>query len=187
MGSESHPKLVPSGNSRKIPFGEMIRSVFHAGISPRGGATAFAYVILLLLCASAALAQQATDVNSFYEGQKIAKVDLVGNAASDLSYLRDLVGLKPGDSYSAARAEASKQALRLTGRFAKVETQVRAEPAGLSVLFILEPASYLGTVNFPGATKVFSYPRLLQVAILPIQDPCIEQEAARGQGALVHF
>src|SRR5438270_5623254 len=74
----------------------------------------------------------AADVN--YEGQKIAKVDLIGHPSLDVNPLRGLLLIKPGDSYSSKRVEASVQALKLTRHFGKVEPQVRAEAAGLSLV-----------------------------------------------------
>jgi outer membrane protein assembly factor BamA len=127
----------------------------------------------------------ASDVN--YEGQKIAKVDLIGHPSLDVNPLRGLLLIQPGDAYSSKRVEASVQALKLTGHFGKVEPQVRAEAAGLSLVFVLEPASYIGVITFPGATKVFSYTRLLQVANLPDQDPYQEKEVERADAALVKF
>ncbi|GAC1701328.1 MAG: hypothetical protein NVS9B4_04390 [Candidatus Acidiferrum sp.] len=122
-----------------------------------------------------------------YEGQKIAKVELIANPTVDTAPLRELLLVNPGDPYSSKRVEASVQALKLTGHFGKVEPQVRAEAEGLALVFVLEPASYMGILTFPGATKVFSYTRLLQVANLPDQDPYQESEADRAQAALEKF
>ncbi len=44
-------------------------------------------------------------------------------------------------------------------------------PTGLRLNFLLEPAFYVGMVNFRGLTKTISYTRLLQVVDLPDEDP----------------
>jgi hypothetical protein len=45
------------------------------------------------------------------------------------------------------------------------------EQSGLRLEFILEPAYYLGIIEFPGALKAFSYTRLLQTINYPAGEP----------------
>jgi outer membrane protein assembly factor BamA len=61
------------------------------------------------------------------------------------------------------------------------------DPSGLRLNFLLEPAYYLGMVNFPGAIKAFSYARLLQVVNLPDEDPYDKARVVVGQQALQDF
>src|SRR4030095_12649868 len=86
-----------------------------------------------------------------------------------------------------ADVEASIAALEHTGMFPKVQVTVVPDPSGLRLNFLLEPAYYLGMVNFPGAVKAFSYTRLLQVANLPDEDPYDKARVAVAQQALQDF
>lgn len=122
-----------------------------------------------------------------YEGQKLSKIELVAHPTVDTERLRSVLLVKPGDPYSAARVEASIQKLRLTGRFSKVQTQVRPQAAGLILTFVMEPASYIGMITFPGALKTFSYTRLLQVVNLANQDPYLEEQVLQADTALQRF
>jgi len=78
-------------------------------------------------------------------------------------------------------------ALKETGRFSKVELDVKPDPGGLRVTFTLEPALYFGIFQFPGATKSFSYTRLLQVIDIPNQTPYQEGVVAKAGEALLQF
>src|ERR1700730_788863 len=86
-------------------------------------------------------------------------------------------------------------ALKKTGRFTKVEVDVKpdpgglhvTDPGGLHVTFTLEPALYFGIFQFPGATKNFSYTRLLQVIDIPNQTPYQQDVVAKAGGALLQF
>ena len=51
----------------------------------------------------------------------------------------------------------------------------------------MEPVFYSGTILFPGATKVFSYPRLLQVVDYPEQVPYEASRAEQGEPRLTKF
>jgi outer membrane protein assembly factor BamA len=106
-----------------------------------------------------------------YEGQRVASVDLIANPTISIESLRPLVQQSPGEAYSPTKVESTIAALRQTGRFNKVEVDVKPDPGGLRVAFILEPALYFGIFDFPGATKKFSYTRLLQVIDIPDQTP----------------
>ncbi len=128
--------------------------------------------LLLLLCVAMSRAQLATlGPQAVYEGQTVVAVDLIGNPHRDVEPLRSLLSQKEGQPYSQANVEASITALQQKGGFPKVTVTVAPEPSGLRLDFLLEPAYYLGIVAFPGATKIFSYTRLLQVVNFPDEDP----------------
>ena len=114
-------------------------------------------------------------------------IDLIGNPHRDVDALRPLVEQKAGQPYSQSKVEASIAALEGTGQFPKVQVNVVPDPAGLRLNFLLEPAYYLGMVNFPGATKIFSYTRLLQVADLHEEDPYDKTRVAISEKALQDF
>ena len=105
--------------------------------------------------------QQSSKVS--YDGQRVTAVDLVANPKISVDSLRPLVQQKPDEAYSTPKVEGTMSALKETGRFSKVEVDVKPDSGGLRVTFTLEPVLYFGIFQFPGATKSFSYTRLLQV------------------------
>src|SRR3984893_6861404 len=122
-----------------------------------------------------------------YDGQRVAAVDLVANPKIPVDSLRPLVQQKPDEAYSTPKVEGTISALKETGRFTKVEVDVKPDPGGLHVTFTLEPALYFGIFQFPGATKSFSYTRLLQVIDIPNQTPYQQDVVAKAGGALLQF
>lgn len=106
-----------------------------------------------------------------YEGQNVSSVSLIANPHRDLDPLRSVVTQKAGEPYSQKKIDESVSALQQKGDFEKVRVEVVPEIRGLRVNFILEPAWYLGVLQFSGATKSFSYTRLLQVVNLEDEDP----------------
>jgi len=124
---------------------------------------------------------------SAYEGQNVSTVSLIANPHRNLDPLRSLVTQRAGSPYSTAEIQASVIALQHAGDFAKVRINVVPEIAGLRVNFLLEPAFYLGIVEFPGAEKSFSYTRLLQVANLADEDPYDPSRIPIAENALRDF
>jgi outer membrane protein insertion porin family len=145
-------------------------------------------VLLLLVLAFPAGAQVAVQgPQPVYEGQNVSAIDLIGNPHRDAEPLRDLIEQKAGKPYSQAQVDASVAALQQTGKFPKVTVTVVPDLAGLRLNFLLEPAYYLGLVDFPGATKLFAYTRLLQVADLPQEDPFDKARIGVAEKALADF
>jgi outer membrane protein insertion porin family len=122
-----------------------------------------------------------------YEGQPVATVELVTDPSIDVQNLRPLVQQKPTEPYSNQKVQTTIQALERTGIFKRVDVEVQPEPAGLHVIFAMEPTYYYGITKFPGAEKIFTYTRLLQVANLPDQDPYTPKKVEDAQGALLNF
>lgn len=144
--------------------------------------------LLLLVFAIGSWAQVAVQApQPVYEGQNVGAIDLVANPHRDIGTLWPLVEQKAGEPYSQSKVEASIAALQGTGQFPKVEVNVVPDPAGLRLNFLLEPAYYLGMVTFPGATKVFSYTRLLQVADVHEEDPYDTTRVAASEKNLQDF
>ncbi len=145
-------------------------------------------ILVVLAGASCVQCQQAGDNNkASYEGQEVAAVDLVADPRVPIESLQPLVQQKTGEGYSASRVESTISALRGTGRFSKVEVEVNPDRDGLHVTFILEPALYFGVFDFPGATKGFSYTRLLQVIDIPNQMPYKQDVVSKATGNLLKF
>ena len=144
-----------------------------------------ALVSLLAVGAWAQLAVQSPQ--PVYEGQNVGAIDLIANPHRDVEPLRSLIEQKAGQPYSQSKVEASIPALEYAGQFSKVEVNVVPDPSGLRLNFLLEPAYYVGMVSFPGATKPFSYTRLLQVAGLLEEDPYDKDRVALAEKALQEF
>jgi outer membrane protein insertion porin family len=122
-----------------------------------------------------------------YEGQNVAAVELVANPKISVDSLRPLVQQQTGEPYSGSKVENTISALEGTGRFNNVEVDVKPDPAGLHVIFTLEPALYFGIFDFPGATKGFSYTRLLQVVDIPNRTPYQQDLVSKAEDNLQQF
>jgi outer membrane protein insertion porin family len=122
-----------------------------------------------------------------FEGQQVGSVDLVANPRIDVNQYRSLIVQKPGEPYSAAKVEASVKALEETQAFSKVQPQVKPDPAGLKLTFVLEPAYYIGMITFPGALKKFTYTRLLQIVNLQDQSTYQQSQVQNSESALKNF
>jgi outer membrane protein insertion porin family len=122
-----------------------------------------------------------------YEGQTVSAIDMIANPRRDVDSLRLFVAQKVGQPYSEANVKASIAALETNGNFEKVTVDVIPETSGLRLNFILEPAYYLGVIEFPEAAKYFSYTRLLQVTNFADQDPYDPGRLAVAEQALQNF
>jgi outer membrane protein insertion porin family len=148
----------------------------------------FVLLFLPLLFVALACGQLALQApQAVYDGQIVGAIDLVGNPHRDLEPYRQLVVQKAGEPYSQEKVLSSIAGLEHTGQFPKVQATVVPDPSGLRVNFLLEPAYYLGMINFPGATNVFPYIRLLQVVNLPDEDPYDKVRVTLAQQALQKF
>jgi outer membrane protein insertion porin family len=143
--------------------------------------------VLVLISASAAAQLAFQAPSSTYDGQQVSTVSLIANPHRDLQTLYRLVTQHPGEPYSQKKIDADAEALQQAGKFPKVEVSVVPEVAGLRVEFLLEPAYYVGVVEFPGATKSFSYTRLLQTADLSDEDPYDPSRIPVAEKALESF
>src|SRR3981081_4237142 len=131
-------------------------------------------VLFFLLFSLVGVAAQVPTVvgpQPLYEGQPVTAVDLIANPHRDVEPLRAFVSQKPREPYSQEKVQASIDALHKTGQFEKVTVDVVPDLAGLRLNFILEPAYYLGVIEFQGLAKYFSFKRLLQVVAIPEEDP----------------
>jgi outer membrane protein assembly factor BamA len=122
-----------------------------------------------------------------YEGQNVSAVSLIANPHRNLEPLYALVEQKKDAPYSQQKIDASTQALQKAGNFPQVHVTVVPEVKGLRINFLLEPAYYLGVVEFGSATREFAYTRLLQVASLADEDPFDPSRLPASETALTNF
>ena len=151
----------------------------------------FALFLALLLSTLCAVAQITGPVYvsppSTYVGQKVGTIELVANPKLNVDAYRPLIQQPENSPYSVSKLQASMNALKRTGRFKKIELEVRPDPQGLHLTFVLQPALYFGLVEFPGADKKFTYTRLLQVVNVPNEEPYDQSRVADGANALLKF
>lgn len=141
-------------------------------------------LFLLVRMATAQLAPQSPQ--AAYEGENVSAVALIANPHRNLQPLFKYVTQRVGEPYSAREIEASTVALKGAG-FEKVQVNVVPELAGLRINFLLEPAYFLGAVDFRGIEKLFSYTRLLQLVDLPDEDPYDPGRLPGSVTALTNF
>jgi outer membrane protein assembly factor BamA len=146
-------------------------------------------ILTLILFSSIAGEAQlsSTPPQAFYDGQTVTAVDLIADPHRDVDSLRPLIAQKPGQPYSQAEVQASISALQRSAGVEKVTVNVIPDISGLRLDFILEPAYYLGMVDFQGIAASFSYTRLLQVVDLQEEDPYDQARIPIAEAALVHF
>ena len=137
--------------------------------------------LILLLLQVYSLAQVS------YDGQMVSSIRVIADPHIDVEHLTPLISQKVGQPYSQSDVQRSVEALKRAGHFTKVAIDGDPEPAGLRLNFILEPAYYIGVVNFPGATKVFSYTRLLQVINFEDQQPYDKSRMPEQESLLLTF
>ena len=122
-----------------------------------------------------------------YEGQTVTAIDLVANPHRDTEPLRSVITQKVGQPYSHDKIGESVLALEKAGKFPKVAAQVTADPSGLRVSFILEPAYRVGIVDFSVFSRRFAYTRLQQVANLSDEEPYNPARLPTAETALLDF
>ena len=112
--------------------------------------------ILFFLLTAATWAQLAVQApQPVYNGQNVAAIDLIGNPHHDMELFRSLIVQKIGEPYSQDKVEASIAALEHSGQFPKVQVNVVPDTSGLRLNFLLEPAYYLGVIDFPEPRNFF--------------------------------
>jgi len=144
--------------------------------------------LLLLVAAGNAFGQRSyAGAEAAYQGETINSIDLVANPHVDVQRFRSLLAQKVGEPYSQDKVEASITALERTNKFGAVKASVTPQPQGLRLTFILEPAYYLGVIDFPEMAKHFSYVRLLQVTNFSSDDPYDKSLLPEAESALLKF
>src|SRR5215471_13511048 len=121
-----------------------------------------------------------------HEGQVVSQVELTGRPDVDTAQYRHLIPIHPGEQISRARILEAIDALRNTHRFDDVQVDLKPEFDGVRVVFILQPAFYVGLYQFPGAER-FSYGLLIQVSRFSAQEPYSPVDVKNAQQALLTY
>ena len=143
------------------------------------------FFLCLAMVGTVRAQQSYEELQAAYEGEPVIAIDLVANPHVDTELLQALVQQKTGQPYSEKDVAASVAALEGTKKFESVTLNVNAGHEGLRLSFILEPAYYIGIIEFPEAARRFSYIRLLQVANLSDQEPYDKARIPEAEASLL--
>lgn len=124
---------------------------------------------------------------SLYKGQNVSSVDVAGQPGITLSDVQNLITTKQGQPLEQKQVEGDVNTLIEKGGYKGVRLDIEPESSGVRLVFVLQPATYVGVYDFPGATKEFSYARLLQVANYNAQSPYSATDVRNSEDSLVQF
>lgn len=145
--------------------------------------------ILFLIGAFPARGQQTTpSTYAGFEGKKVSSVDVaIQPQITDVTPFRKLIQQKAEAPFSMKAVQDSVAALQKTNLFSQVQVKVTPEASGLRVIFLLQPADFVGLISFPGATREFAYTQLLEAVNIPAQSAFTTDLLPQGQKALLAF
>lgn len=123
---------------------------------------------------------------SSYDGQNVSSIQIAGQPQVQYEQLAPLLIQKPGEPFSKEKVDQTAAALKAKGNFTAVRIRVEPEADGIRVVFVLEPAVYIGIFEFPGAGR-FPYSRLLQVSNYPVQTAFNAPELEADRKSLLTF
>ncbi|HEV2992441.1 MAG TPA: POTRA domain-containing protein [Candidatus Angelobacter sp.] len=145
------------------------------------------YLCVFILALQILTAQQITPPTISYEGQNVSAVDIAGRPDLNVRQLRSLIAQPTEAPYSKTKIDETMAALKNATNSKDVQLEVRPQPNGLQILFVLQPAYYFGIFDFGTATKVFTYTRLLQVSNYPNQEPYSSSRVEEAESGLIDF
>jgi outer membrane protein insertion porin family len=132
-------------------------------------------------------APQIEEILPSYEGQNVSSVELAGRPDVNTEKFLPMLAIRQGQPFARAKVDQSVAALKKTGQFHDVLIEVRPEPEGIRVLFVLQPAMYFGIYEFPGATSRFQYSRLVQISNYPPRGAYSSVDVQQARDALQTF
>jgi outer membrane protein assembly factor BamA len=148
---------------------------------------AVAALALLILSWPAWSQQSPEQAASSYAGQTVSSVDVAGRPGLTFKNVQNLILLKQGQPLVQNEVDATVAALKQNTGAQNVNLNLLPEADGVRVIFILQPAVYVGMYEFPGALREFAYARLLQVADYNSQMPYSANDVEHAENALVQF
>ena len=163
-------------------------------LNPRGSERRFHFLFAILLaccCGVSSLAQDSADATTqimqSYEGQNVSSVEIAGQPNLDASKYEPLIQLKQGEPFNSDKIAVTVAALRKTGDFQNVVLDLRPETNGVRVMFVAQPGYYIALYDFPGALKIYTYSRLIQVANYRAEEPYSALDTKQAAAALEKF
>jgi outer membrane protein assembly factor BamA len=143
--------------------------------------------LVVILSFTAVLNAQRMPAAAIFEDQPVIAVDLIARPTLHTEMLRHLVVQQAGQPYSTQKIAESVSALKATGQFTGIETNVIPEQGGLRLELIMDPVFYIGTFEFPEAARTFNYVQLLGVLRYPSDEPYEKSRVDQAVPALQHF
>jgi outer membrane protein assembly factor BamA len=134
------------------------------------------------------VAQQAQPASyAGFNGQPVSAVNVAAGPNVDVGAMRRLIPQQPGEPFSEDLLQQSVRALQQTHQFSQVQVSLEPEQAGVRLLFILQPASYVGVLDFPGTGTEFPYTALVQATNIPDQSPYFMDLLVSGRLGLLDY
>jgi outer membrane protein insertion porin family len=144
--------------------------------------------ILQFVAGGLLLAQQTQPTGyGGFDGQTVSSVEISARPNADAEALRERIEVRAGKPFSARELSESVASLQQTQLFSEVQVSLEPEQAGLRVLFILQPADYVGVIEFPGVGTKFPYTALLQAVDIPEQSPYFSGLVTTGRQGLLDY
>jgi outer membrane protein insertion porin family len=131
--------------------------------------------------------QQQPSSTTGFDGQPVTSVEISVRPDVNLDEIRPLIKQQAGKPFSTEAMHESVEALQQTKLFTQVQVSLEPEQDGLRVLFILQPADYVGMIDFQGTRTRFPYTELLQAVNIPEQSAFVPELAAQGQKGLIAY
>lgn len=122
-----------------------------------------------------------------FNGQNVSSVDIAARPGINLEKMRQLIKQKANAPFSEQAVGESVAALQGTKLFTEVQMAVEPVQSGLHVTFILQPADYVGIIQFPGLGPKFPYTALMQAADIPEQSPYIPGLENKAQTGIIKY
>jgi len=116
----------------------------------------------------------------------VVAVEVAGRPGLDDTKLESLLVQRKDEPFSKDKVEQSIDALKKSGAAKEIELDIRPEPEGIRIIFVLQPAMYFGIYEFPGAER-FAYSRLLQVSDYPPRGAYNPTDVARTVQSVTKF
>src|SRR5262245_4172696 len=140
------------------------------------------------LAASAQIPKPTLDGSqiSAYEGQNVTSVEVAGRPDLNPDRFAPILAPTVGQPFSKDKAEATIGSLKANGSFDDVHLDLRPEPEGVRVLYIVQPAVYFGTYEFTPSGP-FTYARLLQVSNYSPKEPYSAVDIQRAENSILTF
>ncbi len=126
------------------------------------------------------------DLLPAYEGQVVSSIGIAGRPDFDAGRCPACLVQRTGQPFSREKVDETANALKAAGNFSRVEVEAEPDANGVRIVFVLEPAVYVGIFTFPGARQ-FPYSQLIQAAHYPIQDVFNPSEIRADQEDLTAF
>lgn len=129
---------------------------------------------------------QAEQLLTSYEGQNVSSIEIAGRPDATTSQYEHQFVQQAGQPFSKDKVEQTAAALKVAGHFDEVRIHIVPESNGVRVILIIEPATFLGIFEFPGAQQ-FPYAQLVQQTNYPIQTAINPEEINVDSRGLVGF